>query len=323
MRRREFITLIAAAITLPPRAFAAEQAPVVGYLNPAPAPGIPHIIAAFQQGLAQEGYVEGKNLAIESRFSAFRPELMQQAARDLVRLQVNVIFASTPDAVAEAKSATSSIPIVGLDFENDPVALGYVKSLARPGGNLTGMYLDLPELNGKQIGLLKEVLPRLSRIAIFGIPGLNAAQFAAAAAAVRAARLEAETIEVRTPDDWAQALETARTRQAEAGILLSSPLVFAASEQIGKLAVGHRLPLICLFAEFAKAGGFIAYGPNVDAIEERAGVYVGKILHGAQPSDLPIQRPTKFDLVVNLTTAKALGLEVPLRLQQLADEVIE
>src|SRR5215472_16728464 len=322
MRRREFITLIAAATAWSPRA-RAERVPVVGYLNPVPAPGIPHLIAAFRQGLAEEGYVEGKNLAVESRFTAFRPELMHEAAGDLVRLQVNVIFASTPDAVAEAMSATSSIPIVGLDFENDPVALGYVKSLARPGGNLTGMYLDLPELSGKHVGLLKEVVPGLSRVAIFGIPNLNAAQFAAAAVALRAARIEAEIIEVRVSDDWKRALEIAKTRKVEAGILLSSPLVFAASEQIGQLAVANRLPLICLFNEFAKAGGFIAYGPNVDAIEQRAGVYLGKILHGANPNDLPIQRPTKFDLVINLRTAKALGLEVPLQLQQLADEVVE
>jgi putative ABC transport system substrate-binding protein len=322
MRRREFVTLVAAATTFP-LGVRAQQVPVVGYLNPAPAPGIPHIVAAFRQGLADEGYVDGKNLAIESRFTAFRPELMYEAARDLVRRNVNVLFASTPDAVAEAKSATSSIPIVGLDFENDPVALGYVKSLARPGGNLTGMYLDLPELSGKQVGLLKEIAPQLSRIAVFGVPKLNEAQFAAAAAAVRRAKLEAEIIEVQVPDDWTRALDTARTRKVEAGILLSSPVVFAASEQIGKLAVAHRLPLISLFAEFPMAGGLIAYGPNVDAMERRAGVYVGKILHGAHPNDLPIERPAKFDLMINLATAKALGLEVPLHLQQLADEVIE
>jgi putative ABC transport system substrate-binding protein len=248
---------------------------------------------------------------------------MREAAADLVRLRVNVIFASTPEAVAEARTATSSIPIVGLDLESDPLALGYVESLARPGGNLTGMFLDLPELSGKQVGLLKEVVPRLSRVAIFGILDLNAAQFAAAAAAVQAIGAAAEIIEVQVGDEWARALETAKSRQVEAGILLSSPLVFVASEQIGKLAVTNQLPLISLFAEFPKAGSLIAYGPNVAALEQRAGHYVGKILHGAKPNDLPIQRPEKFDLVINLATAKALGLEIPLQLQQLADEVIE
>jgi len=199
----------------------------------------------------------------------------------------------------------------------------YIKSLAHPGGNLTGVFLDLPELSGKQVGLLKEMVPGLSRIAIFGIRGLNAAQFAAAASAVRTVGVEAEIIEVQVPDDWGRALEAAKTRQVEAGILLSSPLVFISSKQIGELALANRLPLISLFAEFPKAGGFIAYGPNLAAMLQRAGVYVGKILHGAKPNDLPIQRPEKFDLVVNLKTAKALGIVVPPTSLALADEVIE
>ena len=173
------------------------------------------------------------------------------------------------------------------------------------------MFLDLPELSGKQVGLLKEIVPRLSHIAIFGIPGLNAAQFAATAAAVRAVAVEAEIIEVQGPDDWGRALEAAKTRQVEAGILLSSPLVFISSKQIGELALANRLPLISLFAEFPKAGGFIAYGPNLAAMFQRSGGYVGKILHGAKPNDLPIQRPEKFDLVINLKTAEALGIAVP------------
>jgi putative ABC transport system substrate-binding protein len=298
--------------------------PVVDFLSPAPsAEAIPHLIAALRQGLAEAGYVEGKNLAIEYRFTKFRPKLMTAAAGDLVRRQVNVIFAASPEMAAAARSATNSIPIVAIDLESDPIAIGYVKSLARPGGNFTGMFLDLPELSGKQVGLLKEIVPRLSRIAIFGNPDLNAAQFAAAAAAVRAIRAKAEIIEVQVMDDWARAFETAKSRQVEAGILLSSPFVFLASEQVGKLAVADRLPLISLFSEFPKAGGLIAYGPNLAAMFQRAGAYVGKILHGAQPNDLPIQRPEKFDLVINLKTATAIGADVPAHLQQLADEIIE
>jgi putative ABC transport system substrate-binding protein len=185
------------------------------------------------------------------------------------------------------------------------------------------MFLDLPELSGKQIALLKEIVPRLSHMAVFGIPGLNAAQFAAAAAAAQAVGVEAETIEVQIPDDWGRVLEAAKTRQVEAGILLSSPLVFVSLKQIGELAVADRLPLISLFAEFPKSGGLIAYGPNVGGIFRRGGDYVAKILHGAKPSDLPIQRPERFDLVINLKTATALGLDMPTQLQQLADEVIE
>ncbi len=297
--------------------------PVVGFLTPVSAEAIPHLVAAFRQGLAEEGYVEGKNLAVEYRFANFRPKLVPEAASDLVRLNVSVIFAPTPEAGAAARNATTNIPIVALDLESDPLAMGYVKSLARPGGNMTGMFLDLPELSGKQVGLLKQIVPRLSRIAIFGIPGLNAAQFAAAETAVRALALEPEIIEVRSPEDFEGALQTARTRHVEAGILLSSPIVFTSSKQIGELALSKRLPLISLFSEFPKVGGLIAYGPNVSDMFRRCAGYVGQILHGAKPSDLPIQRPEKFDLVINMKTAEALGVTVPPVLLATADEVIE
>ena len=322
MRRREFIAGIGAAAAWPLAVRAQQPMTVIGFLSPLPS-GEPPTFSAFRRGLAEEGYVEGENLTIEKRFTNFRPELMNEAARDLVRLGVSVIFAGYPESLDGARNATNSIPTVTVDLENDPVAMGYIKSLARPGGNLTGMFLDLPELSGKQVGLLKEMVPGLSHIAIFGVPGLNAAQFAAAAAAVRAVGVEAEIIEVQVPDDWGRALEAAKTRQVEAGILLSSPLVFVSSKQIGELALANRLPLISLFGEFPKAAGFMAYGPNINSMWQRAGVYVGKILHGAKPNDLPIQRPEKFDLVINLKTAEALGLSVPPTLLARADEVIE
>ena len=321
MRRREFITLVGSAATWP-LAARAEQIPVIGFLSPLPS-GEPPPFAGFRRGLAEEDYVEGKNLAIESRFANFRPELLKEAAGDLVRLGVNVIFAAYPESLVAARNATSSVPTVAVDLESDPVAMGYIKSLARPGGNLTGMFLDLPELSGKQVELLKEMVPRLSHIAIFGVPGLNAAQFAAAAAAVRAVGVQAEIIEVQVPDDWGRALAAAKTRQVEAGIVLSSPLVFVSLKQIGELALANRVPLISLFGEFPKAAGFMAYGPNINSMWQKAGVYIGKILHGAKPDDLPIQRPEKFDLVINLKTAEALGLSVPPTLLARADEVIE
>jgi putative ABC transport system substrate-binding protein len=219
--------------------------------------------------------------------------------------------------------ATTSIPVVGIDLESDPVAKGYVTSLARPGGNITGMLLDIPELSGKQLVLLKEIVPRLSRIAIVGVPDLNALRFVATETAARAVGVETEILEVRVPDDLRGAMEAAKARDVEAGILLSSPLVFTASTLIGEVALAKRLPLISLFGEFAKNGGLIAYGPNVSEMFRRCGEYVGKVLHGARPGELPIQRPERFDLVINLRSAKALGLEVPAQLQQLADEVIE
>jgi putative ABC transport system substrate-binding protein len=306
--------------------------PVVGFLQenadaPALARGLTalaraeDLTTAFRRGLAEAGYVEGKNLAIEYRFVIKRE--LSQAAVDLVQRNVNVIAALNPGAEFAARSATTSIPIVALDLESDPVAEGLIKSLARPGGNMTGMFLDLPELSGKQMGLLKEIVPRLSRIAIFGIAELNAAQFAAAETAARALALEAEVMEVRAADDFERTLEAAGTGHAEAGILLSSPLVFIFSKQIGELALAKRLPLISLFAEFPKSGGLIAYGPNVTELFRRCGDYAAKILHGAKPSDLPIQRPEKFDLVINLKIAEALGISVPPVLLATADEVIE
>jgi putative tryptophan/tyrosine transport system substrate-binding protein len=231
MRRREFISVIGAMAAWPLGARAQQPArPVIGFLSPAPgAEAVPHLLTAFRRGLAEVGYVEGKNLAIEYRFTNFSPELMREAAADLVRLNVNVIFAPTPQSVATARNATTSIPVVALDLETDPLAKGYVKSLARPGGNMTGMFLDIPELSGKQVGLLKEIVPRLSRVAIFGVPGLNAAQFAATETAARALALEVEVMEVRVADDFERALEAARTKHVEAGILLSSPLAFISS----------------------------------------------------------------------------------------------
>jgi len=318
MRRRDFIFASGATVAWPLAARAAAAIPVIGIL--AEVPLVESLMAAFRRAMAELGYVEGKNFAAEYRVT---PESLPKAAADLARLNVNVIFAAAPAALAAVSKATTSIPVVGIDLESDPVAKGYVKSLARPGGNITGMFLDIPELSGKQIGLLKEIIPRLSRIGIFGVPGLNAPQFKATETAARAFNVEAETMEVRVMDDFGDAMEAARTRHVEAGILLSSPLVFVFSRQIGELALAKQLPLISLFGQFPDTGGLLAYGPNLVEMFGRCGSYVGKILQGAKPSDLPIQRPEKFDLVINLKTAAALGVTVPPLLLATADAVIE
>jgi putative ABC transport system substrate-binding protein len=258
MRRREFISLIVGATAWPLGARAQQPTmAVVGFVTPAEAEAsISHLLAAFRQGLAGAGYVEGKNLAIEYRFTNFKLEAMPEAVRDLVRRNVNVILAATPDAVAAAKSATTTIPVIGVDLENDPVAKGYVKSLARPGGNITGTFLDIPELSGKQVELLKEIVPGLSRIAIFGDSRLNALQFTATKNAVRALALEAEVIEMQVAEDFELAFQTARKKNIQAGVLVQSPLVFVSLKQIAELALAKRLPLISLFGEFPKVGGW-------------------------------------------------------------------
>ncbi len=320
MRRRELIALLGSTAIAWPLAARAQQPamPVIGFL--AEVPEVAHLTSDFRRGMATLGYVEGKNFATEYRF---KPESLPQTAADLVRLNVTAIFAAAPAALAAASNATTSIPVVGVDLESDPVAKGYVKSLARPGGNVTGMFLDIPELIGKQLGLLKEIVPHASRIAIFGVPGLNTPQFEAAETAARAFNVEAETMEVRVPSDFEGAMGAAKARHVDAGILLSSPLVFVFSNQIVEIALAKRLPLSSMFGVSAKAGGLLAYGPNLGDMFRRSGEYVAKILQGAKPGDLPVQRPEKFDLVINLKTAAALGLDVPSQLQQLADEVIE
>jgi putative tryptophan/tyrosine transport system substrate-binding protein len=295
---------------------------VIGVVHPASG-WLPDQLEAFRGGLAEAGYVESKNLVIESRFADFKPELISKAAGDLVRLNVKAIFAVGPEALAAARKATDSIPIVAVDLETDPVEKGYIKNLARPGGNVTGMFLDIPELSAKQVELLAQVVPRLSRIAIFGDPHINVAQFAAMERATRAFKLEAESLEVLVPDDIERALTTATMKHSEAGVLLTSPLVYNYMKQIGSLAISKRLPLISVFAEFPKEGGFMAYGPSILEFFQGCGEYVGKILSGTAPNDLPIRRPVRFELAINLKTAQALGVIVPPLLLATASAVIE
>jgi putative tryptophan/tyrosine transport system substrate-binding protein len=322
MRRRDFILASGATVAWPLATRAQQPAmSVIGNLvEVPPGPLVDSMTAARQRGMAEIGYVEGKDYTTENRIG---PESLPQAAADLVRLNVNVILAAGPMALAAASKATTSIPVIGIDLESDPVAKGYVKSLARPGGNITGMFLDIPELSGKQVGLLKELVPGLSRIAIFGVPGLNALQFKATETAARALNVEAEIMEIRVADDVPPAIEAARARYVESGILLSSPLVYVFSREISELALAKRLPLISLLDAFPKNGGLLSYGPNLGEIFRRSASYLTKILQGAKPNDLPIQRPEKFDLVINLKTAKVLGVTVPPMLLATADEVIE
>jgi putative ABC transport system substrate-binding protein len=197
------------------------------------------------------------------------------------------------------------------------------QSLGHPGGNMTGFFLDIPEMSGKQVALLREIFPRLSRLAIIGVPGLNAVQFTATEAAAQAVGVKVEILEVRSFDEFEGVMETAITKQANAGVLLSSPLVYGYLKEIAELALIKRLPLMCLFPQFSKLGGLMSYGPDMEDEFRRCAGYVGRILHGAKPSDLPIQRPEKFDMVINLKTAEALGVSVPTVLLATANEVIE
>jgi putative tryptophan/tyrosine transport system substrate-binding protein len=282
----------------------------------------PRLRDAFAQALGSAGYSEGQGVLIDARDAAGRPARLGELAGDLVKDTVDVIVARGPGALEAAQRATTRIPIVAVDLESDPVQKGFVRNLAQPGGNITGVFLDLPELSGKQLQLLKEAIPQASRVAIIGDLALNAPQFVAAELAAQKLGLQSQRIDVRTPEDFDSALETASRGRASAVLLLSSPLVFTGRDTISSLALKRRLPAISMFVEFADAGGLMTYGPSVREAFHRAGGYVGRILKGAKPRDLPVERPTKFDLVINLKTANAVGVAIPPSLLPRADRMI-
>jgi ABC-type uncharacterized transport system substrate-binding protein len=320
MRRREFIRLIGGAVAFPIAARAQESKKKfrIGTLGFAAIP--PAVGKAFKNGIEQ---LVSQEVIIEHRHAEGRPELFSERATQLVRINVAVIFARGPQALLAARDATTTIPIVGVDFESDPVAMGFVQTLAHPGGNITGVFLDLPELGGKQMELLREVFPQITRVAIMGDPGINATQFSATENAARVFGIQPEAIAVRVLRDFETALENAASNQAEAGVLLSSPLVFGHMREVVALITAKRFPVISLFSEFPRTGGFMAYGPSVPESFRRCGSYVGRILQGAKPSELPIERPERFELVVNTRTAKTFGITVPSLVLARADEVIE
>jgi putative ABC transport system substrate-binding protein len=226
-------------------------------------------------------------------------------------------------ALSAVKQTNSRIPTVAVDLETDPVEMGFVRNLAQPGGNITGVFLDLPEVSGKQLQLLNEVIRPISRVAILGDPALNAPQFRASESAARALGIQPQILEVRATKDLDAALEAASRGRANAVVLLSSPLVFHHRAELGALVTKRRLPGVCLFVGFAEAGGLMAYGPSLLEAFRRAGTFVSRILQGAKPGGLPVERPEKFEFVINLKTAKALGLTIPPSLLQRADQVIE
>ena len=324
MERRKFIGVVSISLLACPMAAGAQptaRAPRIAVLGPAPAN--PMLAEAFKQGLGELGYTDGRNVVIEYRDAAGAPERLPQLAVDLVRLNVEILFARGAGALSAAKQATSRIPIVAVDLESDPVAMGFVRSLAQPGGNITGVFLDLPELSGKQLQLLKEINRSISRVAILGDQVLNAPQFQATEVAARALAMQSQLLDVRGSKDIDTALEAASRGRAGAVLLLSSPLVFNRRVEIGSLAMKKRLPAVSMFVEFAEAGGLMAYGPSIREAFRRGGGYAGRILQGAKPADMPVERPTKFELVINMKTAKALGLAIPQSLLTRADQVIQ
>ena len=324
MDRRTFIGTVAGGLLAGPLMVDAQQAgklPVVGVLinNATRSP----TLRAFEQGLRDLGYVDGKNIIIEIQSAGGKPGALPGLAAELVRRKVDIIFASGPAAISAAREATSVSPIVAMDLETDPVEAGWVKSLARPGGNLTGLFLNLPSLAGKWLELLRAAAPGIRRVGVLWDSTTGSAQLIAARAAAPGFALDLQVMEVRSDEGIDAALRAGVGAGSRSLVILSSPAISNHQKEIADFALKNRMPAISPFRSFADAGGLLAYGPDVNDMRRRAASYVDKILKGAKLGDLPIEQPTNFEMVITLRTAKALGLTIPQSLLLRADEVIQ
>ncbi|MBI4608717.1 MAG: ABC transporter substrate-binding protein [Candidatus Rokubacteria bacterium] len=315
-------------ILLTPLAAAAQQPakiPRIGYLVPGARGGAPHLGQAFRQGLSDLGYVEGKNVVIEFRGAEGKFERLPELAAELVRLKVDVIFAPVQRAILAAKNATQTIPIVTAAAIN-PVETGLVASLARPGGNITGLTVIVdPKYAGKLLQLLKEAVPQASRVAVLWNPTIlgYAAQVAEMEVGARSLRVQLQILEVRSADQFEGAFAAMTRGRAEALLVLGEPMFFVHRTRLAQLATTSRLPTMLTLREYVEAGGLMSYGTSFPDLYRRAAGYVVKILKGAKPADLPMEQPTKFELVINMKTARALGLTIPQSVLFQADKIIE
>ena len=325
MRRREFITLVGGAMVASPLAVYGQQSGkrTIGFMGSGTAAAQSEWTAAFVQHMRDLGWRDGDNVTIEYRWAEGRSERFAEIAAEFVRLKVDVIVTHNTPPVLAAKQATSVIPIV-FATAGDPVGSGVVVSLARPGGNITGLVNQASDIAGKRLDFLREVVPDLRRLAIMAHVDNPASvlEMGEAQEAARKLGLEVTTSEIRRAEDIAPAFEALKGL-ADALYLCPDLLMLTNRTRINILAVGARLPAMHGSREYVEAGGLMSYGANVRDMFRRTGDYVDKILRGAKPADLPVEQPTKFDLVINLTTAKVIGLEVPAMLLARADEVIE
>jgi len=295
----------------------------IGILVPASASSFPARVEALRQRLRELGYVEGKNIVIEYRYAEGKRERLPDLAVELVQLKVDVIVASAPRAVFAAKKASATIPIV-FAAATDPVGLGLVSSLARPGGNITGLSLMAPDLDGKRLELLKEAFPKVARVAFLWFPGAPTGNLTLTEmeAVAKALGLKLQSLEVRSLDDFEGAFARAKREGAQALITTPHSLIATQQRQVLDFAAKNRLPAMYPYSEFVEAGGLMSYAPSYTDLFRRAADYVDKILKGTKPADLPVEQPTKFELIVNLKAAKQIGLTIPQKVLERADKVI-
>jgi putative ABC transport system substrate-binding protein len=312
------------ACTHPAQAQQAKKVPRIGFLIASTASANSARVEAFRQGLRELGYVEGKNIVIESRYAEGKIDRLPVLAADLVRLKVDVILSAGPAVTRPASEATKTIPIV-MAQDGDPVANGFVASLARPGGNITGLSTLAPDISGKQLELLKEIVPKLSHVAVLGTstrPG-NAQALKEIELAARALKVQLQYLDVLATKDIETAFRAASKGSADAVLMLGNPVATSQRTQITDLAVKNRLPAIYDRPEFVEEGGLMTYSVSQNDLFRRAATYVDKILKGAKPSDLPVEQPIKFELIINMKAAKQIGLTIPPNVLARADKVIK
>jgi len=324
--RRELLAALGGAAIAWPLAARAQQGgrvPRIGFLYPgAETLGLARI-ATLREGLRAAGYREPEQVELITRVTGGDPSRVGPMATELIERKVDVLVPLSPAAVQAVRSLTTTIPIVAFDLETDPIGSGLVKTLARPGGNVTGVFFDFPEFGKKWLELMKETLPRLARIGVLWDPATGFTQLRAIEAVAAVMSIELQFVEVRALAELDRAMIAASRNNVDALVMLSTPLIGGSSKPLADFTLQRRLPAVTLFPDFARSGGLMAYGPNIpDGIRQLARI-VAKVLQGAKPADLPIELPTKFELVVNLKTAKALGIEMPTSILLRADEVIE
>jgi len=326
VRRREFITLVGGAAAWPVAAQAQQPVRIakIGHLESGLPSSSPNLLAAFRQGLRELGYIEGQNFFIERRYAEGKEERLPQLAEELVRFGVDVIFAIGPPQALAAAKATNTVPIVFVGG-GDPVAMGLVKSLARPGGNLTGLTFVTVDLASKRIQLLKDAVPNAQRVAVVWNPNnvINKLELEKATTTAESLGLRPLPVEIRVLDDIEDAFTAMTQKRADAALVLSSPLTFPNRGRIVESALRARIPTLGALREYTQAGVLMSYGPSYADHCRRAAIYVDQILKGSKPANLPVQLPTTFELVINLTTARKIALEIPPTLLARADEVIE
>jgi len=323
MNRRDVITLIGATAATWPLTARAQQGgmPTIGLLWPADAPPVFPRMESFRQGLRASGLVEGQNVAIELRYGQRGPQQLPELAAELVRLKVDAIFTGGDLAARVAQQATGTIPIVTIS--DDIIGAGLIPSLSRPGGNITGVTILAPELSAKRLEVLRDIIPGLSRVTALHDPTNGTSQLTMAEGAASALDVKLQVLEIKNREDVGRTIRAARDTQAQALNVFFSPLLSSLHREIITLAAEYGLPAIYQWKEHVEAGGLISYGPNLAAMWRQSAIIIGKVLKGAKPADVPVEQPTKLELVVNFKTAKSLDLTIPPSVLLRADEVIE